>query len=306
MIELLVIDADEERRADIADALCELPGIAVRATVASATAALEVIDRLNVDAIVTTNDLPGASMFTLIDNMHRRGLTDIIVAVAERPVVPGVAECWRDLGARHIVETLPELVERVAALDSERARDATNLRSAMALRLHILAALEKWAAESSRHVSSPTSAALARPTRTIETLSLARALHDSLVGLGGVVPPEVQVYLHAAPDLPEIRAARADLQSLVLLLVRDACSALPLGGNVWLYAERDGDDRVRIEILESSGAVRIPASLDVLRTIARRLDGEVRVVELAGRGGPISVQVILRSEKGREARLREA
>jgi DNA-binding response OmpR family regulator len=295
MIELLVVDANEERRADIADALCELPGIEVRATVANATAALELIDQMTVDAIVTTNDLPGASTFTLIDYAHRHGLTDILVAVAERPPVPGAEECWRDLGARYIVESLPELVERVAALDSERARGATNPRSAVALRLQVLAALEKWAAQSSTYDNSLTSAAPAQPTRTLETLSVASTLHESLVPLGGIVPREVQVYLRAAPDLPQIRAARADLQRLVLLLVHDACSALPLGGNVWLCAERDGDDHVRIEILESSGAARTPTNPDVLRTIARRIDGEVHVVELAGPGGPTSVQVIVRA-----------
>jgi DNA-binding NarL/FixJ family response regulator len=293
MIELLVVDADEERRADIADALCELPGIEVRATVADATAALELIDHMNVDAIVTTNALPGASMFTLIDNAHRRGLTDIIVAVAERPTLPGVEECWRDLGARHIVETLPELVERVAALDSERARGPANTRSVVTLRLQVHAALESWAA--SQNVSSPTSAAPARPARTFETISLASALHESLVRLGGVVPREVQVYLRPSPDLPQIRTARADLQNLVRLLVSDACLALPLGGNVWLCAERDGDEHVRIEILESSGGARTPANLDVLRTMARRIGAEVRVVELAGPGGPTCVQLIVRA-----------
>jgi DNA-binding NarL/FixJ family response regulator len=303
MIELLVVDADEERRADIADALCELPGIEVRATVANATAALELIDQMTVDAIVTTNDLPGASMYTLIDNAHRRGLTDIIVAVADRPTVPGVEATWRDLGARHIVETMPELVDRVAALDTERAGGRANPRATVALRMQVLSALEKWAAQSPVYVSSRTSAAPPQPTRTLETLPLTTALHESLARLGGVVPREVQVYLRAAPDLPAIRAARADFQQLVLLLVRDACSALPLGGNVWLFAERDRDDRVHIEILDSSGTARIPADLDVLRTIAGRIGGELRIVELAGPGGPTCVQVTLRAAAAPVARV---
>lgn len=292
MIKLLVVDARVERRASIADALCELPGIEVRASAADASSALGIIDSVRIDAIVVANDLPGSSIVTLIDCARRRGLTDIIVAVAERPLLPGMADYWCDLGARHLVDTMPELVARITELALEGELEQER-RRAGAVQNDVAAAIEAPRAMRT-YAASPVGAVAevaTAPARAVHAVAPETTLQPVVARLADVVPPEVQLIFEVGLEVPRVRCSAADVQQLAVLLVRDACEVLPLGGKVWLIVERAGPRQVRIEVLESSGRSRMPGrDLDAIRVIATRYGGEVRVVDL---GGASSVQVVL-------------
>jgi hypothetical protein len=292
MIKLLVVAASHERRARIVDALCELPGVEVCATASDAAAALGIIDRGAIDALVATSDLPGCSIVILIDGASRRGLTDVVVAMPERRPPPGSDDCWRDLGARHMVHTLPDLVARITDLGSERHHDNAR-RRAVAMQLELAAAAERPTTVRS-YVTSPAATVVARGDHHLgapQELSPGAVLHDALVRFGNVVPPEIQLHLEIGIDVPRVRCVSADIERIALLLVRGACESLPLGGNVWLFVEREGARHVRIEVLESSGRPHTPGVDDeAIRVIAKRHGGELRIVDL---GGATSLQVIL-------------
>ncbi len=292
MIKLLVVDARKERRAAIVDALCELRGIEVRASAADATSALGIIDTVRIDAVVVANDLPGSSIVTLIDCARRRGLTDIIVAIAKRPLLPAITDYWRDLGARHLVDSLPELVARLNELAVERER-AMDRRQMGDVHLDVAAALERPRLMRT-YAASPVGAlaeASVASSRTVHAVPPQTTLEPVVSHLAAGVPPEVELIFEVGLDVPRVRCSAADVQQLAVLLVRDACEVLPLGGKVWLIVEREGPRQVRIEVLESSGRSRVPGrDLDTIRTIAARYGGEARVVDL---GSASSVQVVL-------------
>lgn len=292
MMRLVVVDADKERRAVVVDLLCELPGIEVRASAPDTSTALGIVDTQHVDAIVASNDLPGASIVTLIDCARRRGLTDIIVFVTARPVLPGMDDYWRDLGARHVVYTLPDLVARVSELGIERTRDQQR-RRAVAVQLDIAAALDHPQVLRT-YATTPVGELVEHRVpraRAAQSLAPGAVLQPVLARLADVAPPDVELHLQVGFDAPRVRCTTEDLQHLAVLLVRDACRALPLGGKVWLVVEREGPRHVAIEVLESSGRSRTPGrDLDVVRAIATRHGGEVRILEL---GGATSIQVVL-------------
>lgn len=292
MIKLLVVDAWKQRRAGLVDALCELPGVEVRATAADASTALRIIESSSIDAVVATNDLPGSSIVTLIDLARRQGLSDILVLVADGVVLPGMAACWRELGARDVVHSPSELVARVSELGAERKQDEER-RRVVASQLELAPAVAQPATVHT-YASSPVGEVVASSERhgvVPQELSLGALLHDTLTRFGGVVPPEVQLHLEVGRDVPRVRCVAADVERIALLLVRGACDALPLGGKVWLCVEREGQRHVRIEVLESSGRTRAPGrDAEVLRALAKRQAGELRVVDL---GGATSLQVIL-------------
>lgn len=292
MIKLLVVDVRTERRAGIVHAVCELPGIEVRASTADVSSALGIIDTMRIDAVVVTNDLPSSSIVTLIDCARRRGLSDIIVAVTQHPLLPGMGDYWRDLGARYLVDTMPELVARVSELAVERDRDEER-RHTNAVQLDVAEALARPRLMRT-YAASPVGAlaeATAASVRTVHAVPPETTLQPVVSRLADVVPPEVELHFQVGLDIPRVRCAAADVQQIAVLLVRDACEVLPLGGKVWLIVEREGPRHVRLEVLESSGRLRVPGrDLDTVRTIAARYGGEARVVDL---GSASSVQVVL-------------
>lgn len=292
MMRFVVVDANQERRAVVVDLLCELPGIEVRGSASDTSTALGLVDTLHVDGIVASNDLPGASVVTLIDCARRRGLTEVIVLVTARPMLPGMDDYWRDLGAWLVVDTLPELVERVSEIGARRERDEQR-RRAVAVQLDVAAARDRpqvLRTNATAAVGEVIEHRSPRP-RAAHAVAPDAVLQPVVTRLGDVVPPEVEFHLHVGPDAPRVRCTAEDVQQLAVLLVRDACLALPLGGKVWLVVEREGTRHVAIEVLDSSGRPRVPGrDLDVVRAIATRHNGEVRVVDL---GGATSVQVVL-------------
>jgi signal transduction histidine kinase len=295
MLKLLIVDALDERRAEVIDALCELPGIEVRGAVADVTQALSIIDRVRFDVVIGASDLPCATIVSLIDGARRRGVTDIMVLAARTPLLPGMVEYWRDLGAREVINSVPGLIACASAVADVRQRER-NQRHALGAQLaapqpaHSSSGLTL--VSTATRAAAVISAAQPQPHRTPQNVSLAEVLREAIPRWGNLIPPEVQLVLEATNDVPRVQCVARDIELLALHLVLDACSALPLGGTIWLCVEREGTAYVRIEVLDSSGRSRSPAmNTDIIDAIARRYSGEVRTVELGG--GAVSRKVTL-------------
>lgn len=288
MRKLIVVDRSAERRADIVDALCELPGIEAGAAEGSVDEALREIDRGDIDIVVTVADLPMAEILALTDHARRQRAIDLVVLLEEVPLLPGLIELWQELGARRVVGSIDELAGQVTGLAGERQRGSTRHRTlALALMAHDVLATAHGDATSSVPVVIRTRQQPQAP----RVASIAGVLADAPQRWSYALPAEVQLAIEIGAIVPRVRCTPRDVELIAQHLVLDACGALPLGGTVWLCAERCGPSQVRLAVLESSNSPRTPgAGLDIIRTLAHRNGGDVRVVDL---GGATSIEVIL-------------
>lgn len=293
MINVLIVDEQDDRRAATVDALCELPGIEVCATASDARGALAVLSFAHVDAVVAASDLASAAIVTLIDRVCRRGLIDVIVMVTTRVLLPGMRDYWRDLGACDVVDTLPELVAVATRLAEQRRRkDDRRERIAQRIEAAVMVGRAKPALTYASAASGLASVTpLVRAPQPATIVSVGEVLRDAGPRLARVVHDEIDLVLEIAPDVPRVRCTVGDVERIALHLVLDAAEVNPLGGKIWLIVERDGQRHVRIEVLDSSGLSRTPGlDADGVRMIASRYGGELRVVQL---GNATSLQVIL-------------
>lgn len=288
MRKLIVVDRSPERRADLVDALCELPGIEARAGAGTVYEALREIERADADIVVAVADLPMPEIFALTDHVRRQRGLDLVVILDEVPLLPGLIELWKELGARHVVSSLAELVAGVTALGGER-RAATRQR---ALARHLALTAHDLAMSAHAHAGpTPIMPRARRETPTLRVASLADVLGDAPRRWSYALPAEVQLAVEIGAVVPRVRCAPRDLELIAQHLVLDACEALPLGGTVWLCGERSGPSEVRLAVLESSNRPRTPGTgFDIIRTLAHRNGGDVRVVDL---GGATSIEVTL-------------
>ncbi|HEX5063266.1 MAG TPA: hypothetical protein VFV99_28010 [Kofleriaceae bacterium] len=276
------------------DALCELPGIDVCATATDAKTALGIVDRSHVDVIVTTNDLRGASLVTLIDDARRRGVSDIIVALTARAtLIPGMVDYWKDLGARYVCDRLSAVIRVTSSIVTEREH-AAERRRALAHQLELAVALghsPSLRSYSSLHAGI-TPVRSAPPTRMLQEVSPAALLEEALGRFGKILSPDTELILEIGDDIPRVRCTVGDIERIALHLVLDARDAIPFGGKIWLFVEREGVRHVRIEVMESSGRPRTPGvGVDVTRAIVKRNAGQLHIVD--HEGGTMSLQVLL-------------
>lgn len=290
MRKLIVVDRSPERRADIVDALCELPGIEAAAANGDVDEAIHAIDREGIDVVVTVTDLPTAELLSLIDHARRRRGIDLVVLLEEVPLLPDLIELWQELGARHVVGSISELAGCVAGLAGELQHGSTRHRTLvrqLALTAHDLLATVHGDATSSVPVVIRTR----REPQAPRLASIADVLADAPRRWSYALPAEVQLAVEIGAIVPRVRCMPRDVELIAQHLVLDACEALPLGGTVWLCGERCGPSQVRLAVLESSNRPRTPgAGLDIIRTLAHRNGGDVRVVDL---GGATSIEVML-------------
>jgi hypothetical protein len=290
MRKLIVVDRSAERRADIVDALCELPGIEAGAAEGSVDEAIREIDRGDIDIVVTVADLPMAEILALTDHARRQRAIDLVVLLEEVPLLPGLIELWQELGARRVVGSIAELAGQVTGLAGERQRGSTRhltLARQLALTAHDLFATAHGDATSSVPVVIRTRQQPQAP----RVASIADVLADAPRRWSYALPAEVQLAVEIGAIVPRVRCTPRDVELIAQHLVLDACGALPLGGTVWLCGERCGPSQVRLAVLESSNRPRTPgAGLDIIRTLAHRNGGDVRDVDL---GGATSIEVLL-------------
>lgn len=290
MRKLIVVDRNPERRADIVDALCELPGIEAGAAGGDVHEAVREIDRGDIDIVVTVADLPMAEILALTDHARQQRASDLLVLLEEVALLPGLIELWQELGARHVVGSLAELAERVTALVGGRRRDNTRHRT-LVRQLALTANDLRATSHAGETSPAPVTIRALRQPQAPRVASIADVLADAPRRWSYALPAEVQLAVEIGALLPRVRCTPRDVELIAQHLVLDACEALPLGGTVWLCGERAGPSQVRLAVLESSNLARTPgAGLEIIRTLAHRNGGDVCVVDL---GGATSIEVTL-------------
>ena len=294
MLDVFVLDPDLVRRADIVDALCEVRGIAIRATGDDIGQAIRLMDAGEVQAVVTVADLPVASILQLTEHARTHLAADLVVLLGRRPRLPGLSALWQELGARHVAFTIKDLVACTAALADENARaHAHALHESADRQLATTVAVDSAGTSAVRLTLRPrrggTTAALL--SSSAPTTSLADVLGDAPRRWRHAMPSEIELSVELAGAVPRVACTADDIELIAQHLVLDACDALPLGGTVWLCGERSGPHHVRLQVLESSGQPRSPGrGIDTVRAIALRYGGDARSVDL---GGATLVEVTL-------------
>jgi len=119
-MKVLVVDADAERRADLVDAVCELPGIEVCGATHNAASSHDLLTREQIDVIVA-GDLPlvevaalslvaGARNCTVVSATHPPAVVTALQAIAARRTEPS---------------TMPDRLARAKYLAFERDSQQT-------------------------------------------------------------------------------------------------------------------------------------------------------------------------------------
>ena len=287
MLQLLVVDEMDDRRAGTADALCELPGVEVCASASDTARVLTILSYTQADVVIAASDMTGSSIVALIDGVRRGGLAEVIVLVTDPVLLPGMREYWRDLGALAVVDTLPEVVAQVQALVHRQASNREiprRVEDAMLAARVPLPAITSSSGGTAIHVDR-------RPSRSAPLVAIGDVLRDVLPHLRRLVHDEIEIVLEVGADVPRVRSTVADIERIALHLLHDAATAIPMGGKIWFVVEREGHRHVRIEVLDSSGQSRSPGlSLDTARVIIDRYCGALRVVDL---GNATSLQAVL-------------
>jgi signal transduction histidine kinase len=289
MLDILVVAPSTDQRTAIVDAVCELPGVLVGATAGDVHTARRLLSRHHYDIVIGTSSLTCGAIGSLVEAAHDLPGTNVIVQATESPLLPGLTDYWRDLGARHVVDTIAELTDCVAAYaqDGDRSRRlAAQLEATLAIQ----------ASGRSEQIGMSRLGVLLsgadRQARTPQVAALAPLVLDTLRAFRRSIPDDIEIFMDVPSDLPRVRCVSRELERILLHLLLAARDAIPLGGQIWLVAERDGPRHVRIELLESSGRARDQSiSLDVIRALATKQQAEVHVVDHAS--GATSIQVVL-------------
>lgn len=278
MIKVLVVDPRRDRRTETVDALCELPGIEVTATATDGCHAIRQINAHAFDAVVTIGNLPDTSIGTLVAVAHTRDVRDVLVYDADRV---GLRAYWLQLGARVVVDTLEDVTGRARELAGQRAGDMARVKL-LARQLDAVAQLSAPSASPGGPAAATATTMMTRSTRHAGTPQLVNpslAVRGALIAAGAYIPREVDIVMRVVGSPPAVRCVPRDLEGVLLHVVLDACAAIPLGGTVWLFVEREGHDRVRIEVFDSGGTPRAAGpGVDLARPLVERHGGSLRVI----------------------------
>lgn len=230
-MKILVVEPGAERRAQIVDAICELPGIEVLAHAASAGDSRVLIACEPIDVVVA-GALP-------MDDLAALEL------IAEGRACPVVT-----------VTSVEELAATLRTMDAAIERRASYTR---------LSARSKYLAfEQNTRLAGPL--ALAHHLRAdepgpahkgTETIDLRTWLPEAIAQLRPFVPAYIEMVPLVAGDALLVQCVPAMLEHVVMELVLQACTALPWGGTVWLTAAPGKDGEVKLDVLENGrGQVR--------------------------------------------------
>jgi hypothetical protein len=271
MNKILVLESSAERRAAMVDALCELPGVEVRAQAADVRSALRAFVAERADVIVA-----GSSNVTdvveLLAVVRECRLEDVVIHAPHAE--HDASKLWLACGASHVVVgPLSELARTVGEVARERAAapPASTTRIPVQTDDHGPAGVQLDQAALAMRMLAKAHDAYP-PT---EIVDLAELLRDAFAVYRRVIPDEVDVIVEAAGDTPPVRCVPKDMERLALRVVLAACEAMPWGGKVWLIVEPEGASRVRLEVLDTGSGVRLPTN-DGVRVAASRRDPGVR------------------------------
>lgn len=222
---ILVVEPDPLRRADIVDWTCELPGVVVAGAVTGHAEAEVALGCDPIDVIV-------AGLVPLWD------LTALHSA-AEHLGIPLVE-------ARSTEADLAEILARHVA-NRSGVPPQVNRLSARTRRL----AFERDAQQASTLALAHQLRAPHRRARTNEALELREWLPATIAKLRAVIPEYIElVPIIAAETLP-VRCVPDVLEHVVYELVLRAAAHLPWGGTVWLTATPGADGEVQLDVLEN-------------------------------------------------------
>lgn len=237
MMKIIVVEPTANRRAELVDWTCELPGYVVVAAVPGYVEAVVQIARTQVDVIVL-GEVP---------------LWDL-AALAR----------LADRYSKELVEAGGSMADLAAVLAEYRAR-----RKAAEVEASVRSAsLRRLAYEGEvQHASAQTLQYRLRDEPRTEhavTIDLREWIPRAIARLRTVVPPHIELVAMVAVDTAPVRCLPTALEHVVSDTVLRACEHLPWGGTVWLTAAPGADGEVVLDVLEDGRGeirdVRLPAS----------------------------------------------
>jgi hypothetical protein len=228
VMNVLVVEPCDERRASLVDAICELRDVHVRASTATAVYSRPALTSEHIDVVVFGDLLP-----------H------------ERAYVMSMAGSW----CRYVeADDLTEMTVRLAELALSRDVVAESFTT-LAARAKLLA-FERDAAEAGpnalAHLLRIANGASHRMLlRGTQNLDLQEWLPAMISRIRSVVPEYIELVPIISPDTPQVRCVPAVLEHVMLEMILQAATKLPWGGTIWLTAERSGLDAVQVDVLEN-------------------------------------------------------
>jgi two-component system, NarL family, sensor histidine kinase BarA len=144
----------------------------------------------------------------------------------------------------------------------------------------------------------------------MEVRSEPLSLNDLFEGLAGIIKPVaekqgVTIDIRVAPDVPILQTDGPKLQQILYNFLSNAIKFSPAQGHIELYAQRDGEEQVRISVTDHGPGIE-PEKQQLIFEKFRQIDGSVTrqhggtglglaiSKELVGLlGGTIGVQSVL-------------
>lgn len=239
---VLVVESRPERRADLVDAICELPGIEVRgATATSAECKAILVDEV-VDALVV-GDVSGPELMQLAALAECQLACTVVAAGATDEVVRSLLSLAAELRPAEPTG-LTALASRAKLLAFERDWQQAG---PSALAYHLRAG--------HRETFAP---------QTSQSIVLQEWMPALLARVRDVIPEYIELAPLIAVDTPPVRCVPAVLEHVLLDALLRAATQLPWGGTIWLTAERGDDGQVRIDVLENGAGSGHDLSLRAL------------------------------------------
>ncbi len=233
---ILVVDPSAERRADLADLLCELPGIEVRATAPDVYGTQMVLWSEAIDVVVV-GEIPFLELQTLVSLAEPKGCI-VIEVTTETALVTAL----RAMAARK-----SEPLDRMNQIASHSKR----------------LAFERDAPHAGPKALAHHLRSRERMYGGTETLDLREWLPRTIAQLRVMIPDIVELVPIVAADTPPVQCEPAILEHVVLELILQACAALPWGGTIWLTAGPGADGEVKLDVLENGRGESLDLTLRV-------------------------------------------
>ena len=310
---VLVVEASQEDRRAIVDALMPLDEIAVQGAVADMQSAIRAIVEDSPDVVVTGVDIADGSGLELIERARLAPRPPRIVVVAPAPT--------RDDWQRHLAAGADRFVERDGELDELRSVIGTLVppRTSGEDDLHLLGriaagvthdlnnylgALGVTLALLDRDPGSPELVAQARECAdrmarltaamlqyvrgdapAMRPIDLCDVVRGALRVIERVIPANVAVELQLSELARPVNGAIAELEQLVLNLVVNAVDAMPDGGVLRIRVQPTGASATFLEISDDGRGIETPRpgrrpglGLGIVRRVVARHGGAVKLV----------------------------
>lgn len=284
---VLVVEASQQDRRAIVDALMHIGEIAVQGAVADLQSAVRAIVEESPDVVVTGVELADGSGLELIERARRAPRPPKIVVVGAAPT--------RDDWQRHLAAGADRFVERDGELDELRAvvaslavppppaeddlrllgriaagvvHDLNNYLGALGVTLALLerereaSDLVGQARDCADRMTRLTDALL-RYVRgeapAMAPVELGAIVRGALRVLGRLIRGNVTVELDLSDEARPVRGATAELEQVVLNLVINALDAMPAGGTLRVRVQPTGAAMTVLEVADDGPGVHVPA-----------------------------------------------